>query len=383
MRFLVLVCFLLTVESLVLRGKRERKSPKEYKKFYALDYPQEPLIWEANIGTPLSSSTKQRPYRLSVEIARLDIWTLAPTYPSLTADNQIYDHSKSKTSYYYNPYSGELSVLGLHQSSLGSTGVFNLRGYYFADVFALNNETVFEQVIGNVQFADGNPDSWLNPEFEDIDGALGLGWDPAMYFADPDFKSNPILNILHYDKTVQGYFYIVWIGKQNDWQVSFGVMDDQHCESDYQMVNLDYAYEENVMAVYIDSFTFGDYSSNNAYAAVDTGSPIVYMPEEAYLEISINIGATYDYASGLYVVDCADAVNFDPWVFTINSIDYKIKSSSYIVDLGLGGGECVVAFGITDSTTISWILGYPWLTEYCTRVDVVGYGTIGFSKSKN
>ncbi|KAI6195802.1 hypothetical protein M3Y94_01031000 [Aphelenchoides besseyi] len=131
-------------------------------------------------------------------------------------------------------------------------------------------------------------------------------------------------------------------------------------------------------------FTYGDYEydMSDEDASIDTGSPVIYMPSEVHDKIFDVIQPTYDWDTGLYTVDCSTAGTYDPWVFSIDDVDYSIPSSTYIVDIGLDENQCVLSYAISDKNySPDWVLGNPWLMEHCVLFDIKG-SRIGFAKPK-
>ncbi|KAH7697654.1 aspartyl protease-like protein [Aphelenchoides avenae] len=83
----------------------------------------------------------------------------------------------------------------------------------------------------------------------------------------------------------------------------------------------------------------------------------------------------------LYTVAC-DAKNLPDIVLTIGGKKYNIPSSEYVLDLGVGGGQCVIAAKDNGAISLfeqpSIILGDVFLRAYCNVYDF-GQKRIGFA----
>ncbi|KAI6211559.1 Peptidase A1 domain-containing protein [Aphelenchoides besseyi] len=380
-------------DCLVLRGQLQRHNAEKLrryqrlrrenhvKKLYTPDYPQEPLTFDIYIGKDTSQST---PYRLSVETMETQMWTLAPNYPLLTKENHFYDHTKSKSSW-------------AEGSWYGYTGEFLVSGWEYGDLVKFNNDTVFNQTFGCVSNAYGSVEPYNDPVFDGIDGALGLAWN-VDFDNTPAYKSEPIRNILNYDKNVsrENHFYVLWVasngkeqtnsssGRHYDWQITFGHLDLVHCERNFKMTSLS-AGEHSEPKFMMTKFTFGeyDYYMGSDSIIVDTGSPVIYMPKKVHSEVFYIISPDYDWDTGLYTVNCSYTDTYADWVFSLGQDDYKVPSTTYIMDVGLGDGRCILSLGISETEySDSWVLGNPWLMEHCVLFSVKD-NQIGFAKPKN
>ncbi|KAI6174231.1 Peptidase A1 domain containing protein [Aphelenchoides besseyi] len=363
-----------TVEK--LRRYQELKRQSRIKKFYMPEYPEAPLTVSVSIGGSV--------YQLSVETGQTSLWTLSPNYTELTKDNKPYEPSESKTSWKVDDYFS------------GITGNFRVYGGLYGDMVSVSNETSFNQTFGLISATNGIIDPWYDSTFDGIDGALGLGWDPTNVPSTPNYYSEPIHNILHNAKDIKrgNKFYVLWManadqqltndgtGHHYNWEISFGKIDHNLCERNFNMTSL-LSSSLSTPAFQLSQFSFGDYTYDmeDNYVSVDTGSPVIYMPSEVYEKIFDVISPTYDWDTGLYTVNCKNAGTYDPWIFSLDGVDYTVPSSTYVVDIGIGDGQCVLSYGLSNSYTANWVLGNPWLIEHCVLFDIKG-SQIGFAKPK-
>lgn len=72
--------------------------------------------------------------------------------------------------------------------------------------------------------------------------------------------------------------------------------------------------------------------------------------------IASTLGAQFDWENELYTIPCSGS--YPDMVFTINKVKYSIPSKQYILDLGLGSGNCALAaFDMGGMGGPQWILG--------------------------
>ncbi|KAI6210943.1 Peptidase A1 domain-containing protein [Aphelenchoides besseyi] len=338
-----------TVEK--LRRYQALKRQSRIKKFYMPEYPEAPL-------TEVRSTNSQ---------SRLDKHPcgrknhLSPNYTELTKDNKPYEPSESKTSWKW--LVAYLIDTKHSIVSVGITGNFRVYGGLYGDMVS----------------------------------ALGLSWDITLVpSTPPNCYSNPIHNILYNAKDIKhgNEFYVLWManadqqltndgtGHHYNWEISFGKIDHNLCERNFNMTSL-LSSSLSTPAFQLSQFSFGDYTYDmeDNYVSVDTGSPVIYMPSEVYEKIFDVISPTYDWDTGLYTVDCKNAGTYDPWIFSLDGVDYTVPSSTYVVDIGIGDGQCVLSYGLSNFYTADWVLGNPWLIEHCVLFDIKN-SQIGFAKPK-
>ncbi|KAI6222333.1 hypothetical protein M3Y99_01511800 [Aphelenchoides fujianensis] len=210
-------------------------------------YPEEPLILEVKIGTP-KDKTEPLTYKLALSTANPSMWTLDVSYEGLTKDNVPYDHQASKTSDYRGPYYSYTDDTQLYGFTAADVLNFTTLGDY---------SLVFNQSFGVMPIGH-------RP------GLVGLSWDIEHPVADPDEDSAPVLNILHRAPDVKrgNYFYTLWltnssspdkdVGRQYDWQLTFGALDHDHCDRHYNTTYLDWYTEYAPTVFYMNAFRFGD-----------------------------------------------------------------------------------------------------------------------------
>jgi hypothetical protein len=159
---------------------------------------------------------------------------------------------------------------------------------------------------------------------------------------------------------------------------TYGGYDNANCDTPnikWQPLSARTYYQYRVSTI-----NFGTYSSSAGWEVIsDTGTSLIGGPQAVVQSMAQVVGATYDSADGIYVMSC-NPVNPPNLVLTIGGNQYPIPPRNYIVDVGFGGGRC--AFGVFPfngaGIGISFILGDPFMRQYCHTFDVAG-GRVGFA----
>ncbi|KAJ1374062.1 Inositol hexakisphosphate and diphosphoinositol-pentakisphosphate kinase [Parelaphostrongylus tenuis] len=83
-----------------------------------------------------------------------------------------------------------------------------------------------------------------------------------------------------------------------------------------------------------------------------------------------------------YTVNCSTTRSEPDLVFVINGIKYSVPPEEYVLDIGVGGGQCSLPSSRLPSgqMKMDWILGEAWTRTYCNIYDF-GHKRIGFAKA--
>jgi len=114
----------------------------------------------------------------------------------------------------------------------------------------------------------------------------------------------------------------------------------------------------------MDKIGVNSYSSSKGWDVIsDTGTSFMGGPQDVTDAIANAVGATYDDYYGTYFIDCN--ANFGGVSITIGGKDYSIDAKQLIIDAG--DGTCEFAFFPFDFGGYgpAWILGDPWIRQYC------------------
>uniref|UniRef100_A0A914W0Y9 Peptidase A1 domain-containing protein n=1 Tax=Plectus sambesii TaxID=2011161 RepID=A0A914W0Y9_9BILA len=218
-----------------------------------------------------------------------------------------------------------------------------------------------------------------------LDGVLGLGW-PALAV---DAVQPPFQNIM---PSLDAPIFTVWLDKKGlaggavGGLVTYGALDAKNC----QMSTLKYAplTSQTYWQFAIAGVSAGSFSNNAMQTVVSlTGSGFIEGPASQISSIATATGASWNSTYKLYVIPCSSANNGAPVTFTINTptpTAFPIPASEYVIDLGFGINQCVLAFSSQDNTGFgpAWILGYPFIRTYCNIHDV-GNKRIGFATANH
>ncbi|CAI5452489.1 unnamed protein product [Caenorhabditis angaria] len=209
------------------------------------------------------------------------------------------------------------------------------------------------------------------------DGILGLAFTSLAV----DGVVPPLINAINQGLLDQPLF-TVWLehrGMLNNvggGVFTYGAVDTTNCGSviGYQPLSSATYYQFKVAG-----FALGSYSSNSAVDVIsDTGTSFLGGPQTVVDGLATAAGATYDSSYELYFIDCdATPGSLD---ITIGSTKYSIQPVNYIVKVD----ENLCVFGAFafdfGGYGPSWILGDPFIRQYCNIYDI-GNQRMGFAPS--
>jgi hypothetical protein len=215
--------------------------------------------------------------------------------------------------------------------------------------------------------------------YQPVDGILGLGW-PQLAV---DKVTPPMQNLLpQLDQPI----FTVWMDRvkdhipmgENAGLITYGALDPVNCGSTVQYVPLS---ATTYWQFPIDGFAVGSYSATKKDQVIsDTGTSWIGAPSAAIQGVVTATKAKYDFQNELYYVKCDQMSNLPSLMFTIGGNQYEVKSVHYVVDLGLGGGNCALTFFDMDGGGFgpAWILGDTFIRAWCNVYDI-GQKRIGFA----
>jgi hypothetical protein len=162
-------------------------------------------------------------------------------------------------------------------------------------------------------------------------------------------------------------------------QITFGALDTVNCgavKGYAPLLSLDY-WHFNISAVGAGSSWF---NINEMGALSDTGTTNIAGPTAWVNDIYNTVGAVYNSSMGTYAVRCnAQYPNVNFWINSQNyALTYKVLTMGYSAS---NSGWC--PFAITPLTvdagaSIQWILGDPFIRQFCNIYDV-GNQRLGFA----
>uniref|UniRef100_A0A914E8B3 Peptidase A1 domain-containing protein n=1 Tax=Acrobeloides nanus TaxID=290746 RepID=A0A914E8B3_9BILA len=123
------------------------------------------------------------------------------------------------------------------------------------------------------------------------------------------------------------------------------------------------------------------YINKSSWQAIsDTGSSDIYGPKHIVQRLAKEAGLRYSNSTDSYYVDCdADLPTLN---FVIGGITYGITSEQLIIDVENGQCRWAVSSESDGNTSNLWILGDPFIRQFCNIYDH-GNKRIGFAQSKD
>jgi hypothetical protein len=208
-----------------------------------------------------------------------------------------------------------------------------------------------------------------------VDGIMGLGWQSLAV----DNVVPPINNAIAQGLLDQPLFTVFLQEKGAQDNVpggvfTYGGLDTTNCGAVM-------AYQPLSSATYwqfrMASIGVGTYTSSKGWDVIsDTGTSFLGGPQTVTDAMAQAVGATYDEFYGAYFIDCNASP--PPVMITIGSTQYQITEKQMIIDAG--NGQCYWAIFPFDFGGFgpAWILGDPWIRQYCNVYDF-GNKQIGFA----
>ncbi|RCN45398.1 eukaryotic aspartyl protease [Ancylostoma caninum] len=157
--------------------------------------------------------------------------------------------------------------------------------------------------------------------------------------------------------------------------ITYGGLDSEHCGGVI-------AYEKLTVARYwqfkVKKVTAGSFSSTRGWQVISsTGSTFIYAPTAIAAEIAKAVNAEYDKENAIYRIDCGEKPNI---VFEIGNHNYNIEAINLVREVE----ENMCVFNVYPDSSLgyspSWILGVPFIRQYC-HIHDMGKKLIGFAKS--
>jgi len=317
-------------------------------------------IGKMDIGTP------KQTFRVVLDTASADFWVVDSTWEG-RGNKTKFNSGASST---YKSLGGKFHI---------RYGRGNVDGITGQDVvgFTGTQYSFATQMFGQVTRIDHD----FPLEREPIDGMCGLAFTAISALKTP----NPWLNIVNAPgfKGANNTF-TVWLQELYPTPINkiggaftFGEPDTTHCAAtgDWVPLSQDLYFEFKVDGV----GAGGKFSAANS-AITDTGAGFMVGPHEDIRNIATAINATHDQGRGLYMIDCDRSKTTTTIDVKINSKVYSISPKNFIV--GPFGNEthCFAAMVGANLGTPAWVLGDPFIREYCNVYDLIGK-RVGLFKS--
>ncbi|KAH7704524.1 aspartic protease [Aphelenchoides avenae] len=217
--------------------------------------------------------------------------------------------------------------------------------------------------------------------------ATCLGEQPVMFVSDGLFGLSPGKAYEGSDKSIieaaaaQGLLdkpvFTVWLeekGAEKNVRAgvfTYGGLDTENCGPVIDYRDTDYLWWK----FDIEGVSVGNFSTSGKLQAVsDTGTTDLVGPPDQVEAILTELGVD-PYTR---VIDC-DAT-FEPLVFTIGGKQYAVDHNQLIIHRWDDPSVCIVPIGAYPFSDYDWLLGDPWVRQYC-QVHDFGKKNIGFAKA--
>jgi hypothetical protein len=318
------------------------------------DYEDFEYVGNITIGTP------GQPFVVILDTGSANLWVPDKTC-NVCGNKQRFDSSKS-SSYVANGQAWSIQY-----------GTGSARGFLGQDTVTFvgsgSNLAVPTTVFGQAKSIDSDLQ-------QDVaDGILGLAFQSLAV----DNVVPPLVNAINQNLLDNPYF-TVFLQEKGDMDnvpggiFTYGGMDSTDCGALIAWQPLSSAtYFQFRMA----SIGAGSYSSSKGWDVIsDTGTSFIGGPQTITDAIAAVVGATYDNFYQAYFIDCNATP--PPVSIGIGSNTYTLTEKQLIISAG--NGQCywgVFPFSFGGFGP-AWILGDPFIRQYCNTFDLGGK-RIGFS----
>ena len=301
-----------------------------------------------SIGTPAQD------LRLHRDTGSSDLWVNAPPSEICTATGDLCAASgtysaNSSTSYQY--LNGEFNIT--YVDGTGSAGD------YVSDDVTFGGVT-----LQNQQFGIGYTST-------SQEGVLGIGYalnEVAVAYNGGSTYNN-IPKTMVANQLINVNAYSLWL---NDLDAStgsilFGGVNTDKYTGELQsvpVIQTQGVYAEFIIALTAVGVngTSGSLAKNVAYPALlDSGSSLMYLPNDITQQIYDNVGAQYDSSQGAAFVDCDLANSKSTIDFTFSSPTISVGMNELVIVAGIDKGEPICILGISPAGDSTPVLGDTFL----------------------
>jgi hypothetical protein len=350
---------------------------------------------EVSIGTPAQK------FLVVFDTGSADFWIPDATCQSISMNcvkKTAYDSSKSSTF-------SEVPAGGQTQFTI-QYGSGPVEGKYSTDTVKIADDYVVEgQTFAQVESTDGLGDVYDVALF---DGILGVAF--PILSQDPGVPT--LLQNLADQKKIDQSQFGFFLGDNAPGELTIGGYDTEKIDGDITWVDV---IEPAYWTISLDGIKFGDQELTHDKTAgiMDTGTSLIYGPQDAVDKMTQAIGATYIPMVGLYTIDCSTVV--PDLELTIGGNKVSIPGSDLIVkddtgmycfftigamDMGLSMGDSVtlgeeLADGVIEQMNKfvgqsalpipegydTWLVGDTFLRKVYTIYDF-GENKFGYAKLK-
>jgi len=327
-----------------------------------------------SIGTPAQE------LRLHIDTGSSDLWVNAPGSQECLATGDLcqasgtYTANSSSTYQYLN---GEFNIT--YVDGTGSSGD------YVSDTVTFGGITMQDQQFGIGYISSSQ------------EGVLGIGYplnEVAVAYNGGVPYNNVPKNMVAHD-LINVNAYSLWL---NDLDASTGAILFGGVNTDKytgKLQSVPVIQEQGVYAEFVIALTAvgangtsGSIANNVAYPALlDSGSSLMYLPDDITTQIYDTFGAQYDSTQGAAFVDCNLANSGGTIDFTFSSPTISVAMNELVIVAGIEKGEPICILGISPAGDSTPVLGDTFLRSAYVVYDIsnneIGLAPTNFNSTSN
>lgn len=315
----------------------------------SLDNLETLYFMNASLGTP------PQKFRLHIDTGSSDLWVNAENASLCTSQNNICDVSGT-----YNPDKSSTYQFVNKDFNISYVDGSGAVGFYAKDVFHFGGHS-----IDDLQFGVGLQSS--SPE-----GILGIGYTinevQVNRFQDEPYPNLPQLLVDH--GYINSNAYSLWL---NDLDAStgnilFGGVDTAKFEGKLQTLPIlpmpNGKYSEFIIALTGlgqngDTTTVAD--QIDVPVLLDSGSSLMYLPDDITKSLYSAYNARYDGAAGAAYCDCNVANDPGSLDFSFSGVTIRVPTNELVITVGSRGSEPICILGIGPAGDSVPVLGDTFL----------------------
>ncbi|KAI4835237.1 acid protease [Aureobasidium sp. EXF-8845] len=322
-----------------------------------LDNEQTLYFANASIGTPAQY------FRLHIDTGSSDLWVNVAT--SQQCENtQKYDCAISGT---YAPNSSSTYEYVNSLFNISYVDGSGSSGDYVTDVFRIGGASLQNQQLG-VGYVSSSEE-----------GILGIGYPTNEAIL--QYSRQPYVNVPQHmmqSGLINTNAYSLWL---NDLDASkgsilFGGVNTEKYTGSLQTLPI--IAEQGVYAEFIIALTGVGYNGNqnsiasnlNTAALLDSGSSLMYLPNDVTESIYKMTGAKYSQEYGAAFIDCNMRYNETTIDFTFSSPTIRVSMSELVLVMGYQGRNPICILGIAPADGTTPVLGDTFLRSAYVVYDI-------------
>jgi len=322
-----------------------------------LDNEQTLYFANASIGTPAQN------FRLHIDTGSSDLWVNVAT-SAQCEDTQKYDCAISGT---YAPNSSSTYEYVNSLFNISYVDGSGSSGDYVTDVFRIGGASLQNQQLG-VGYVSSSEE-----------GILGIGYPTNEAIL--QYSRQPYVNVPQHmmqSGLINTNAYSLWL---NDLDASkgsilFGGVNTEKYTGSLQTLPI--IAEQGVYAEFIIALTGVGYNGNqnsiasnlNTAALLDSGSSLMYLPNDVTASIYRMTGAKYNQDYGAAFIDCNMRYNDTTIDFTFSSPTIRVSMSELVLVMGYQGRNPICILGIAPADGTTPVLGDTFLRSAYVVYDI-------------